>query len=151
MFVTGVTPSSDAPFVKLLLVLVKGKIVNQCFGCLPCYKRRYCELSSVLSGQLLIRCDGGGPGVVASVNCLNVWSDPSVGRWRLVATVLAEPSASVCRVRWIRCRKCSLIWNRQGTGLWVTQWKQVVLKGKWWEAISCLGMPAGTMWNFGNV
>jgi hypothetical protein len=70
MFVTGVTPSSDAPFVKLLLVLVKGKIVNHCFGCLPCYKRRYCELSSVLSGQLLIRCDGGGPGIVASVNCL---------------------------------------------------------------------------------
>jgi hypothetical protein len=68
--VTGVTLSSDAPIVKLPFVLIKGKSVNQCFGCLPCYKRHYCELSSVLSGQLLIRCEGRGPGFMASVNCL---------------------------------------------------------------------------------
>ena len=72
MFVTGVTPSSDAPIVKLLLVLIKGKSVNQYFVCLPCYTRRYCELSSVLSGQLLIRCEGRGPGFIASVNCPKV-------------------------------------------------------------------------------
>jgi hypothetical protein len=72
VFVAGVTPSSDSPIVKLPLVLIKGKSVNQYFGCLPCYKRHYCGLSSVLSGQLLIRCEGRGPGFMASVNCLKV-------------------------------------------------------------------------------
>jgi hypothetical protein len=70
MFVTGVTPSSDAPIAKLPLVLIKGKSVDQYFGCLPCYTRHYCELSSVLSGQLLIRCEGRGPGFMTSINCL---------------------------------------------------------------------------------
>jgi hypothetical protein len=72
MLVTGVTPPSDASIVKLPLVLIKGKSVNRYFGCLPCYTRRYCDLSWVLSGQLLIRCEGRGPGFMAAVNCLKV-------------------------------------------------------------------------------